>query len=325
MLQGASTINPREYTHYARILSPRGAYPADSIFFDDAAYLSDSELAFSVAKYTKHTRGGDEDSYSEVQWLNPTETKLYGSLMLAVDRDESYVAFYPYPYTVPIVCPSTISDKKWLLQSVKTELSEKLIEEDIIHPGYTVPARNSYKYATDIAMPPMVGGPEYDFRSNGIDYELAKNLYKNISINDSLVIRGLCTLVKAAMLRSHYQFLEEAIYSLFISMEVSFRLVLRELKNRGINNPTSKDAMTFIHDAFYDIHRVDKYFEEYYEGRVMSFHPESRLGTHPHAPLMADDYSFLFNDMLEVYTYLICGYVHPKHKEKISGINERAT
>jgi len=236
--------------------------------------------------------------------------------MLAVDRDEGFVAFYPYPYTVPVICPSTIADKKWLLGTLKNELCEKLIEEDIIHPGYTVPARNSYKCATDITMPTIASEHEYGFSSNGIDYELAKTLYQNININNSLVIRGLCTLIKAAMLRTHYQFQEEAIYSLFISMEVSFRLVLQELKNQGVVNPTSKDAMTFIHDAFNDIHRVNKYFEDYYEGRVMSFHPESRLGTHPHAPLMADDYSFLFNDMLEVYAYLICGHIHPKHNKK---------
>lgn len=236
--------------------------------------------------------------------------------MLAADREEGYSAFYPYPYTVPVLCSSTILDPQWLKDTVKEELRLKLVEENVVHPGYTFPAINSYKYATDIAMPPIAGGPAYDFRSKGINYELAKNIYQNIDVNNSLVIRGIYTLIKAAMLSSHHQFLEEAIYSLFIAMEVSFRLVLRELKNKGVNNPTSQDAMTFIHDAFYDTHRVDKYFEEYYEGRVMSFHPESRLGIHPHAPLAADDYFDLFDNMIEVYAFLICGYVHPKHKEK---------
>lgn len=290
----------------------------ESLYFDDAVFFSDSELTFSVAKHHKHTRGGDNDSYSEVQMLNPTETKLYGALMLAVDREISYVSIYPYPYTVPVQYTSTITNTQWLTDTIKEELSKKLTEEDIIHPGYSFPARNSYKYATDISMPKIAGGPDYDFRSEGINYELANKIYNSIDVNDSLVIRGIYTLIKGAMLKSHYQFLEEAIYSLFIAMEVSYRLVLRELKKQGVNNPTSQDAMTYIHDAFYDINRVDKYFEEYYEGRIMSFHPESRFGIHPHAPLAVDDCYGLFDDMIEVYAFLICGYVHPKHKEKLA-------
>jgi hypothetical protein len=240
--------------------------------------------------------------------------------MLAVDRDISYVSFYPYPYTVPIQCKTKLSDAQWLADIIKSELCSKLTEDDILHPGYSFPARNTYKLSTDISMPHAVGGPDYDMRTEGINYELAKDIYNSIDINDSLVIRGIYTLIKAGMLKSHYQFLEEAIYSLFITMEVSYRLVLRELKSRGIENPTSQDAMTYIHDAFYDIHRVDKYFEEYYEGRIMSLHPESRFGVHPHAPLAVDDCYELFNDMIEVYAFLICGYVHPKHKEKLKYI-----
>ncbi len=250
--------------------------------------------------------------------LNPTETKLYGALMLSVDRDISYASFYPYPYTLPVRCTSSITNTQWLMDTVKKELAVKLVENDIVHPGCSSPAKNAYKCAADIAMPKIADGADYDFRSTGIDYELATNIYNNIDINDSLVIRGIYTLIKSSMLRSHYQFLEEAIYSLFITMEVSFRLVLRELKKQGVNNPTSQDAMNFIHDAFYDINRVDKYFEEYYEGRIMSFHPESRFGVHPHAPLAVDDCYDLFDDMIEIYAFLICGYVHPKHKEKIT-------
>lgn len=250
--------------------------------------------------------------------LNPTETKLYGALMLAVDREISYVSFYPYPHTVPIQCTSSITNTQWLIETIKEELSNKLTEGDILHPGYSFPARNSYKYASDIAMPKIANGPDYDFRAEGINYELAKNIYNSIDINDSLVIRGIYTLIKGAMLTSHHQFIEEAIYSLFITMEASYRIVLRELKKQGVNNPTSQDAMLYINDAFYDKNRVNKYFEEYYEGRIMSLHPESRFGIHPHAPLAVDDCYELFNDMIEVYAFLICGYVNPKHKEKLA-------
>lgn len=321
----SDSTNRATPTHYARVLSPRGVYPAESLYFSDAAYIRDDELTFSVCQFKKHTRGGDDESYSEVEWLNPIEARLYGSLMLSVDRDESFSAFYPYPTTEPLWCHEQTPDEKWFTEYVKPYLRKKIAEPDILHPGASAPAKNMYRWSADIAMPPIAGGPGYDFRTNGIDYQLARTLYSAIDINDALVIRGLTTLIKAAMLHFHNQFFEAAIYSLFISMEVSFRLVIRALKAKGITEPTSKDAMTYVHDAFYDINRVDKYFEEYYEGRVMTFHPESRYGVYPHAPLAADDYYFLYNDMLEVYAFLICGHVHPKHKEKLQYLGKNAT
>ena len=312
-------------THFARVLSPRGVYPAESLYFDDAAYVQDDELTFSVCRFRKRTGGSGDESSSGVEWLNPIEARLYGSLMLSVDRDERFSAFYPYPITEPLISPAQAIDKRWLFEYVRPHLQKKIIEPDMHHPGAYAPAKNSYRWCADISMPPIVGGPQYDFRSTGIDYNLAKTLYDSIDLDDALVIRGLTTLMKAAMLHFHYQFREAAIHSLFISMEVSFRLVVRTLKAKGIPEPTSKEAMSYIHDAFHDIHRVEKYFEEYYEGRVKTFHPENRYGVFPHAPLAADDYNFLYNDMLEVYAFLICGYVNPKHKDKSQYIGKDAT
>jgi hypothetical protein len=305
-------------TYHARILSPIGVYPAESIYFEDAAYMRDDELSFSVCKYEKHTRG-DDDSYSEVEWLNPAEARLYSSLMLSVDREESYSGFYPYPFMEIISSSSESLNKEWLKEYVKPYLIKKIAEPYyVINSGaYPFAKKNKYQELRDISSPPIVGGHEYDFRATGIDYEFSRTLYRSIDINDALLIRGLTTLIKAAMLRCHYQFFETAVYSLFISMEVSFRLVLRALKAKGISEPTSKDAMTYIHDAFNDLHRTEKYFEDYYNDRIRTFHPESRLGTFPHAPLAADDIFFLFNDMLKVYAFLICGHVHIKHKKKI--------
>lgn len=309
-----------ELTHYARILSPHGVYPSQSIFFEDSSYFSDSEISFSICKFEKHTRGGDEDndSYSEVEWLNPVEAKLYGCLMLSINVEEGYCAFYPYPITESIAYGNELPHKEWLVEIVKPYLIKKIDEPDILHPGYSSPAKNYYQdLLNHIIKPPYFSGHDYDFRDHGFDYELAKIIYKNIDINDDLLVRGLTTLIKSGMLHGHYQFLESAIHSLYISMEVSFRLVLRALKAQGVAEPTSTDAMTYIHDAFNDVIRSEKYFEEYYDGRVATFHPDNRFGIFPHAPLMADDFSFLFRDMIEVYAFLICGHINTRHNEKL--------
>jgi len=301
-------------TYYARVLSPRGIYPASSLYFEDAVYFSDKELSFSICRYKKATRGADDESYSEVEWLNPTEACLYGALMMAVDRGESFTSFYPYPSPEPLYYPIETLSEEWLRDFVKPYLLEKLTAPDILHPSYQYPARNVYQQSTDIPLPPIAGGIENDLKATGIDYELAREIYHSIDINDALVIRGINCLIKASMLRHHHQFMEAALHSLFISMEVSYRLVVRALKTKGISNPSSQDAMTYILDAFYETGRTENYFALYYKGRIRTFHPENRFGVDPHTPLEVDDYFDLFIDMLEVYAFLICDYVHPKHK-----------
>ncbi|NKB58177.1 MAG: hypothetical protein GKS00_17775 [Alphaproteobacteria bacterium] len=305
--------NHKESKYYVRILSPRGVYPDESVFFDDAAYVKGRDISFSVCRCNKNQKDYENKSYSEVEWLKPTEARLYGSLMLAVDRDVSYCAFYPYPHLEMLTYNSDMPYRTWLLKAVKPYLQRKYSDPDVLHPGYSLPERNLYRWSFDILPPPMFGGPDYEFRDHGIDYKLSKNIFCNINTHDDLMIRGITTLIKSAMLHFHYQFFESAIHSLFISMEVSFRLVVRTLKEKGILEPTSKDAMAYIHDSFNDVYRIEHYFEEYYENRVTTFHPESRFGIFPHAPLQADDYYFLFNDLLEIYAFLICGYIHPKY------------
>ena len=86
-------------------------------------------------------------------------------------------------------------------------------------------------------------------------------------------------------------------------------MVLEILRQNGIQNPSSKDAANYIHDSLHDTHRVERYFEEDYEKRIISSHPVSRLGDYPYPPMSADDYYDLFEELQEVYQYLLTGYV----------------
>lgn len=309
-------------SHYARVLSPMGIYPAITTSFEDAVYVADDQLSFSVYKFSTHTRGrdGEDDSYSEVQWLNPAEVRLYGSLLLSFDVDVQYLSFYPHWQCEPIYdAQADVTDLDWLMHHVRRQLHDKMHAPDYLAPGFTVAQKNSYKLCSDIALPPIIdSSTSYDFRTDGVDYDLAAQVYDQVSLEDDLVIRGLGALVKAGMLRRHYQFLEEAICALFIAMEACLWLVMRRLKSEGNDNPSTKDAMDYILAAFNESHFIgeegfSRWFEEYYDRRVMTLHPESRFGTVPHAPLYADDHSFLYRDMVETYRYLLCGFVHPRH------------
>ena len=72
-------------------------------------------------------------------------------------------------------------------------------------------------------------------------------------------------------------------------------MVLRTLKERGVANPTSKQAAEWIFDNFDWIvgpdAKLDRYFAEFYDQRATMFHPGRRFGVFPYALVMHDDLS----------------------------------
>ena len=275
-------------THMARILSPMGVYPAQSVKFKNAAYVASKKLSFSVYRITADTRGreGDDESYSEVQWLNPEEVRLYGSLLLSFDTENQFLAFYPHISVEPIFDGPDDLDDQWLSDEVAPMLIERMQSADVQIDGFPRPRPNQYRRHPDITLPKIISGIEYDFRGDDVDYQVTTSLYETIRLDDDLYIRGLYAIIKAGMFRSHHQFHEEGTYMLFIAMVVCLTLTLKKLRASGKANPTNEDAMRYIHEVFNEHHLIDdesstKWFEEYYEQRVMSFHPESRVGIVP--------------------------------------------
>ena len=296
-----------------------GIYPSRTIVYPDAAYVADEDMSFTVCRVETETHGreGEDKSYSEVQWLNPAEVRLYGSLQLSFDVDVQYLTFYPHWVSESVFDgPGEIDDEKWLLDVVRPFLQDRISAPSFTSPFGPVRWRNSYELHPDVVLPPMFSERPYDFRTEGVDYVLAQNLYRTVRLDDDLYVRALFALIKSGMLRHHAQFHEQSIYMLYIAMEVCWRLVRQKLIASGESDPSPEDAMRFIHEAFHEHHLADgttKWFEEYYEQRVMSFHPDSRYGVVAHAPLSWDDQPFLYRDMIEILRYLICGYVHPSH------------
>jgi hypothetical protein len=132
-----------------------------------------------------------------------------------------------------------------------------------------------------------------------------------IDVRNHLLMRGLFTLMKADMLSTYSEFTEEAIQSCFISLEATFRMVLRKLKADGIANPTSKDAARWVFDNF-DSHldpeaELDRYFAEFYDQRITMLHPESRFGTFPYALVMHDDLYHLRPTIRSILGFLVSG------------------
>jgi hypothetical protein len=172
-------------------------------------------------------------------------------------------------------------------------------------------------YSVAIHRPPCEGGRAYDLDSYAeIDKRRLGRLYRTIDVEDHLLIRGLGSLLKGAMLRCHREFMEHACMALWVSLEASFRLVLREMKKDGYVNPSARDAGKLLDDIFDSEYESDGYFEDFYEERIKTMHPESRFGTYPAPPLNYDEYSQLEASLRTVYELLITGHVDKSLKDR---------
>ncbi|WP_444915792.1 hypothetical protein [Microbulbifer sp. TRSA007] len=299
-----------------RVLSPIGVYPNRDLIFDDCAFFKDEDICFSISRFHEYDIDDGDEYYSEVEWLNPTEARLYGIVNLATDKHEGYSMFYPFPKTESISLSLQEYQSPNLKEIIKSFLLDIFNVPCVKHPnsGHQIP--NYYLNCHDIPLPTIIGDREYRLVEKGINFELIDQLYNDFDINNNLIVRGVTALLKSRMLHEHYQFAEQSINTLFIAMEVSYRLVLGILSAQGNKNPSSKEAMHHLHDVFNDPYKLDSYFEEYYQNRIKAFHPESRFGIYPHAPHCQDDYYHLYRDMNELYCYLISGYVNPIYSEK---------
>lgn len=269
-------------------------------------------LCFSVVPCSPPI-DASENYYSEVEWISLNEIKLYASILLATNWENDFFSIYPVgrPYLIQTDQPLT---SKRLLRAIRAQLITRALAP-ISWSTPTKPISIIVSDAREIALPPILGGSSYHCSTLPKREKLQQTLLKNIDAGNYLLIRGLSTLLRCGMISRHHQFLEESINTLFISLEASFRLIIRILENRGGKNVTSSDVATYIARVFNQEPR-GKYFEEYYESRVMTMHPESRYGIFPHAPLFADDCYDLRDNLQEVYAYLVAGYVNPKYKDR---------
>ncbi len=296
--------------HVVRLLMPNGIYPRTSILLADSAIYLNDDICFSIAPYSENKISGDY--YSEVEWAGILELRLYAATMLCIDRDFGYCCLYPFRYSHHIA-QQGLNISHQILDQVRASLIEQINSPGKWVNDHEFRPQNLYKSFRNITLPKICGGEEYSLRDNGIRHDLLEQIYNSFDIKDYLLIRGVSTLIRSAML-CQSGFTEEAAIIAFISLDASFNIVLRRLKDKGIENPTSEDAMDYIADVFSaDIE--GKYFEYYYEQRVKAVHPQSRFGIFPHAPILVDDYYDLFNDLSELYAFFISGYVNPKHSK----------
>lgn len=287
---------------WARLMSPLGMYPEQSFGHHDAAYHFATDATLTIVRAAPHPI--QANCYSEVEWAYSEEICFLAAIALARADGEPPVTPYPLPEAFPVNLSDEVSLEDRTLQSeikaaVLAQLSQRM-------------SRPQADRARSPILPPSLSGTEYIGSGSGFIFQHYEALVRGMDPSNALLVRGLSTWLRSAMLASHYWFIEEAITTLFISMEASFRLVLRRLQAEGISNPTAVDAAAFVGKVFNE-DPLERYFSGYYDSRVMSMHPESRFGVFPFAPLAVDDYYHLHGSLRALYAYLVAGYVELWH------------
>lgn len=276
-----------------RALAPVGIYWRGSFTSPGAMYSSDENLVYIATHFDESLHEGDY--YTEFDDPTLEEIRLLAALSLPIGWDGGVVSFYPHYPELRLPTFLDLADPN-IDDELRTRLAEMTPERRGLWHGDPPP-------------PPIHGGQSYDFRDSSTPSELQKLIFSKINLNDHLLLRGLNAWLKAGMLRHHRPFAVEALFSMYVSLDASFSLVCRELRNRGVLNPSAVDAGRFLDEAEGRESEGMPYFGEFYSDRIRLMHPENRFGVTPYPPAMYDDLVHLNQALREVYRLLLLGAV----------------
>ena len=301
----------RQKSYVVRVFHPRGQYPRTRILQRDGIFWADDEIVFSVTNSVPWSVHDKDAPYTEMDWLSLDELRFLGSIFLTERRHGAKIGFYPvYRYGPRIarkdldLAKSSVADQ--IRESVWTQIRQPT-------PG----VRNELKECCTLRYSLV----------DPIHFNLDRQplYFAGISTSDYVMLRGISALIKSDMLSSYYEFFEEATVSAFIAMEASFRLIVRKLESEGMANPTAREAAQWVFEHFdrpmgMPQQGVERYFEEFYDQRVMTLHPASRFGDSPYAPVSADDYYHLRKALREILAYLAAASHGPDFYEEVNSL-----
>lgn len=274
-----------------RAMSPAGLYWSESIVFSRSRYENVGDLIFTAYHF-------DDDHqhnafYTDFDDPRVEEIRVHAALMLPLGYDDGLSL--PFP-TASFVGTRRRFDLSNLCDVGELEvlLREEIARRFSSSGRFLVPPS-----------PPCAGGPAYEFRQDPAPVELQRRIYDAIDVSDHLTMRGLSAYVRSQMLINRTTFIPEGLYTLFISLDATFSLVMRLLRAAGENEPNAYDAQVFIEQAFGDKPSGMRYFEEFYEDRIRALHPESRFGAFPYPPLSMSEGYQLSKALREVWRFLI--------------------
>jgi hypothetical protein len=289
----------------ARFLGPMGIYPTSVMGDVNNGYLFAPDASITLVRIVEHP--GQYEAYSEVEWAHPEEIGFFASIGLGREDNAPAVIVYPLPLAYMVELDSHVPlNSRELLNAVKS----LMVREELRSRRNRQRKYGGVRYWEPYDLPAFASKRKY-LESAGMVQQRQAAALAAFDPTDFLMVRGLSTWLRSSMLSTHWQFTEESITTLFISMEASFRLIRRRLMAEGIADPNAKDAAVFLGKVFEE-EPLERYFAQYYDSRIATMHPESRFGVFPHPPLMADDFYHLHGSLRDLYLYLLTGWVDPQ-------------
>jgi hypothetical protein len=232
-----------------------------------------------------------------MDWATSQELRLLASILLCETEESPPICFYPiHQFSMYLDVPQLDLASPTVARRIKASVIER--------------SKRPNMMAGEGAILQCLGAQFNLVKAAEFDLSRHAELFSLISVADHLFLRGIAALLKAEMLASYREFWEEAIVVAFIALEVSFQMVIRELRRNGIREPTAADAAKWLHVTFnepFGHRQVERYFEDIYDQRVMTLHPNSRFGICPYAPLLHDDYILLRRSLPGIFAYLVSG------------------
>lgn len=271
-------------------MSPVGIYWQEGPQLPSAAYVNAGDLIFTACHFSDDHL--PEEFYTEFDDPRVEQIRLNAALMLSLDFDRGLALPAATSDRMEINEQPDLSDRS-VLHEIESLVRDELPKAHL-WKGFLPP------------IPPCVGGPSYDFRAEDPPIELQRQIWTAIDLQDYTLMRGIAALLQGeTMFRSTFR--AEALYSLFVSLDASFSIVMRQLKAAGHTSPSAYDAAEFIESAFNDPPSGMRYFEEFYDDRIRAFHPESRFGTFPYLPLSVSEGYQLARALRAVWRFLVLG------------------
>jgi len=264
-------------------MSTFGRYWADPIRLEEAVAHKTESVMFTACRYIPGVK--DREYYTEFDELADVEVRFLAAMIMAVGFDEGLVA--PYP----------VSD------SFALEYDGPLHDPDFLHAAEKALRREIAGIRRLATSPPIlaIDGAPFEYHHRPLNPARLAEVFSAVSKDDDLMMRGLHALLKSRMVAMHAEFAEEANYALYVALDALFSLVRRQLMKLGNPNPSSHDAQTFVHGLFNEDRSGMRFFEEFYDDRIMTMHPDNRYGIFRHAPISHCDFHSLFERVREVY------------------------
>jgi hypothetical protein len=272
-----------------RAYSPLGRYANVSYVSESGAFATSVDLVWSVVELVPNRKF----DAVEREWLRPEEVRLLAAIQLASHGRFPRQSLYPLP--APLTVDTNLPiDGAATLSFLRTELVSHLSREP------------EYEFYAPVPKPLAVGGGQYSFSDLQIEARRINRAYRKIGWPKHLLIRGLGGLLKGDLLQFHEHFHTEACMSLYVALDATLHLILKRLR-RTMPNPSNYDAQAYLEHAFGLTRSYSTYCDAFYEDRVSTIHPSSRFGEFPEAPLSADSFCDLYEELWDIYHFLVMG------------------